>query len=196
MEIYEKIFTRLEKLHMTQLELSRRTGIATSTICDWKKKMINPQSDKLVSICKALEMSLVDLLCSDDDLDSEKRLLRYYELVSDYGKNDDCKSCVDKRKVSIIIDENGNQIVLVNDKKFKGLSKGDWREVEEYLKQYVGEYYEIACCADKIFIDTDFPDEYSNSESRLVFIILWHRKNVNPRNRKIHFIRLRFSRKY
>ena len=67
MEIYEKIFARLEELHMTQLELSRRTGIATSTICDWKKKKINPQSDKLVSICKALEMSLVDLLCDEEE---------------------------------------------------------------------------------------------------------------------------------
>ena len=37
MEIYEKIFARLEELHITQLELSRRTGIATSTICDWEK---------------------------------------------------------------------------------------------------------------------------------------------------------------
>ena len=67
MEIYEKIFARLEELHITQLELSRRTGIATSTICDWKKKKINPQSDKLVSICKALDMSLVDLLCDEED---------------------------------------------------------------------------------------------------------------------------------
>ena len=29
MNIYEKIFARLEELHMSQIELSRRTGIAT-----------------------------------------------------------------------------------------------------------------------------------------------------------------------
>lgn len=167
MEIYEKIFARIEELNITQLELSRRTGIATSTICDWKKKKINPQSDKLVSICKALEMSLVNLLCSEEVSDSEKRILRYYELIASFGQNASSNTQVYNRNISIIFDENGNQIVLVNDKKFKGLSKEDWREVEEYLKQYVGEYYEIACCADKIFIDTDFPDEYSNSESRL-----------------------------
>ena len=62
MNIYEKIFARLEELHMSQIELSRRTGIATSTISDWRKKKINPQADKLVAICKALDMSLVDLL--------------------------------------------------------------------------------------------------------------------------------------
>lgn len=67
MNIYEKIFARLEELHMSQIELSRRTGIATSTISDWRKKQINPQADKLVSICKALDMSLVDLLCDEED---------------------------------------------------------------------------------------------------------------------------------
>ena len=67
MNIYERIFDRLEELHMSQIELSRRTGIATSTISDWRKKKINPQADKLVAICKALDMSLVDLLCDEDD---------------------------------------------------------------------------------------------------------------------------------
>ena len=66
MKIYEKIFARLEELHMSQTELSRRTGIATSTISDWRKKQINPQADKLVSICKALDMSLTELLCNEE----------------------------------------------------------------------------------------------------------------------------------
>ena len=66
MNIYEKIFARLEELHMSQTELSRRTGIATSTISDWRKKQINPQADKLVSICKALDMTLMELLCDEE----------------------------------------------------------------------------------------------------------------------------------
>jgi transcriptional regulator with XRE-family HTH domain len=105
MSIYEKIFARLEELHMSQIELSRRTGIATSTISDWRKKGINPQADKLVTICKALDMSLVDLLCEEEDNTEsvssdfitdekylielfrnsdallKKRLIRYFELV-------------------------------------------------------------------------------------------------------------------
>lgn len=67
MHIYEKIFSRLEELHMSQIELSRRTGIATSTISDWRKKKINPQADKLALICKALNMSLIDLLYDEQD---------------------------------------------------------------------------------------------------------------------------------
>lgn len=66
MKIYEKIFTRLDELHMSQIELSKKTGIATSTISDWRKKKINPQADKLVAICKALDMSLINLLCDED----------------------------------------------------------------------------------------------------------------------------------
>ena len=65
-KIYKKIFTRLDELHMSQIELSKKTGIATSTISDWRKKKINPQADKLVAICKALDMSLINLLCDED----------------------------------------------------------------------------------------------------------------------------------
>ena len=102
MNIYEKIFARLEELHMSQIELSRRTSIAASTISDWRKKKINPQADKLVAICKALDMSLVDLLCDEEesnqvtqtdyildekhiievfrnsDYETKRRLLRYF----------------------------------------------------------------------------------------------------------------------
>ena len=178
MEIYEKIFARLEELHITQLELSRRTGIATSTICDWKKKKINPQSDKLVSICKALDMSLVDLLCDEEDKKNEisyadyytedavlietlmqatisqkRRMLRYYELISsieaDQSENGEIAP---KRNVFIIQDINGKNIVLINDIVFKGKRSVNWKDVIEYIKQYVGEFYTIASTDDVISI--------------------------------------------
>ena len=38
----------------------------------------------------------------------------------------------------------------------------------KYLKEYVEKFYEIAETSEKIFISTDFPDEYANSESRMV----------------------------
>ena len=38
MIISERIFCVMEQKNITQLELSRRTGIATSNISDWKKK--------------------------------------------------------------------------------------------------------------------------------------------------------------
>ena len=140
MNIYEKIFARLEELHMSQIELSRRTGIATSTNSDWRKKKINPQADKLVAICRALDMSLVDLLCDEEKLDqtiqteyilderhiievfrnsdfeTKRRLLRYFELVEIYREiNQESDSKNIKRNISVIQDTDGNNIVMIQD---------------------------------------------------------------------------------
>ena len=180
MNIYEKIFARLEELHMSQIELSRRTGIATSTISDWRKKKINPQADKLVSICKALDMSLVDLLCDetdfvsdgqhiielfmDSDLETKRRLLRYFELIEicrEINQENELKNI--KRNVSVIQDADGNNIVMINDIAFKGKRSVEWSDVEKYLRQYVGDIYRIAETEDIIYIGTDLPDEYSGS---------------------------------
>ena len=189
MNIYEKIFDRLEALHISQIELSRRTGIATSTISDWRKKKINPQADKLVSICKALDMSLVDLLCDEEesdqtiqteyildkkhivelfrnsDYETKRRLLRYFELMEicrEINKENDSK-CI-KRNVSVIQDVDGNNIVIINDIRFKGKRSVDWKDVKAYLKEYVGEFYAIAATGDVIYIGSDLPREYSGSK--------------------------------
>ena len=188
MNIYEKIFARLEELHMSQIELSRRTGIATSTISDWRKKKINPQADKLVSICKALDMSLVDLLCDEEEVKSttgsdfivdgqhiieifsesdpqtKRRLLRYFELLEiceEINRENDSKKI--KRNVSVIQDIDGNNIVMINDIVFKGKRSVEWAYAEKYLRQYVGDFYQIAETEDIIYIGTDLPDEYSGS---------------------------------
>lgn len=185
MNIYEKIFARLEELHMSQIELSRRTGIATSTISDWRKKKINPQADKLVAICKALDMSLVDLLCDEEDknntvltadyladdsilieklldspIDIKKRVLVYYEHImtksnSDFGND---------RNIFMVQDADGNNIVLINDILFKSRRSIDWDEIEQILRECIGEYYEIAETAEKVYIGTDFPDEFTHSK--------------------------------
>ncbi len=71
------------------------------------------------------------------------------------------------RNINIIVGLKGEKIVLINDIRFKGKKKEDWKEVEDYLKEYVGEFYEIAETSEKIFISSEFPDEYTGSESRL-----------------------------
>ncbi len=188
MNVYEKIFDRLAELHMSQIELSRKTGIATSTISDWRKKKINPQADKLVAICKALDMSLMDLLCDEEDKSNEV-------LTNDYKLDDQIKidsieaaSNETKRRiisylehfilkksielttgnVSIITDAEGNQIVVINDLRFKRSKKVDWNVVESYLKEYIGVCTEIFDTNDMIYIGSDFPDEYSHSKDTKV----------------------------
>ena len=71
-----------------------------------------------------------------------------------------------ERNVNVITDLNGKRFVLINDIRFKG-KREDWKAVENYLKEYVGEFYEIEENSEKIFISKDFPDEYANSESRI-----------------------------
>ncbi|MGN0316408.1 MAG: helix-turn-helix domain-containing protein [Lachnospira sp.] len=57
MTISERIFYQLDIQHMSQKEFSTKTGIATTTISDWRKKNTNPGSDKIMSICAALNIS-------------------------------------------------------------------------------------------------------------------------------------------
>ena len=188
MNIYEKIFNRLTELHMSQIELSRRTGIATSTISDWRKKKINPQADKLVAICKALDMSLVDLLCDDEDknnkvltsdylfdaqividniellpIEKKRRLLRYLEqwvLKKDVN--------LPTGNVSIIADAEGQKVVVINDLRFKRSKRVVWNVVEGYLKEYIGYCTEILDTNEMIYIGSDFPDEYAHSKDTKV----------------------------
>jgi hypothetical protein len=67
------------------------------------------------------------------------------------------------RNVNIIKDLNGNKIAVVNDIVFKGKRNVDWNDVEQYLRQYVGEFYQIADTKDVVYVGSDLPDEYANS---------------------------------
>ena len=182
-KVYEKIFARLEELSMSQSELSRRTGISTSTINDWKKKKINPQADKLVAICKALDMSLADLLGEDGaessgtDYSAEEKylvecyrrsdnyvrrhMLRYMELIDNVEPNE---MKTPQRNVAVIQDVDGNNIVFINDIIFKGKRSINWKDVREYLKNYIGDFYTIASTGDIVYIGLDLPNEYSGSK--------------------------------
>ena len=62
MIISERIFKLMEQKGVSQLELSAGTGIAQSTISDWKRKKTNPSSDKIMAICDVLDVSPFELL--------------------------------------------------------------------------------------------------------------------------------------
>ncbi len=66
--------------------------------------------------------------------------------------------------VSIIRDEQGRNIVVINDIRFKGRQGIKWDEVEKYLVQYVGESYEILETSDVVYVGSDFPSEFKGSE--------------------------------
>lgn len=70
------------------------------------------------------------------------------------------------RNINIITDVDGNKLVLINDIRFKGKRNIDWESVKLLLKEYVGTYYEIEGSSDIIYIGNDFPEEFTESESR------------------------------
>lgn len=87
MTIGEKIVKYMELQHVSQRELARKTGIAQSTISDWKNKGAVPPADKLPQICKVLNIKLSDLYDEKDDIefiiDIEDEL---YEFVIRYKR--------------------------------------------------------------------------------------------------------------
>lgn len=68
------------------------------------------------------------------------------------------------RNVSVIKDALGHNVVMINDIIFRGKRGIKWLDVEEYLRQYVGEFYTIAETNEVVYIGTDLPDEYAHSE--------------------------------
>lgn len=69
-----------------------------------------------------------------------------------------------ERNVNIIKDINRNNIVIINDIRFKGRRSVNWDDVKEYLEEFVGEFYEIADTRDIVYIGSDLPDEYTGSK--------------------------------
>lgn len=68
------------------------------------------------------------------------------------------------RNIQVIKDLDGRNIVIINDIIFKGKRHINWKEVEAYLKKYVGEFYEIAESKDIVYIGSDLPREYLHSK--------------------------------
>lgn len=62
MSISERIFQILQEKNISQKVFSEKTGIAQSTISDWKRKGTNPASDKIMLICDVLDITPYELL--------------------------------------------------------------------------------------------------------------------------------------
>lgn len=87
MTISERIFERLKQLSMTQREFAEMAGIQQSTISEWKKNKTNPSSDKILAICKALDVTPEWLLSGIDPAASRGKNQAYYvvDVTTDTG---------------------------------------------------------------------------------------------------------------
>lgn len=91
----DRIFKIMENMGISQVELSKRTGIPTSTISDWKRKGNTPTAEKISLICKALQINSDEILGTAhvDFSSSDQRVVNkgepLWELVEMYDKLDD-----------------------------------------------------------------------------------------------------------
>lgn len=67
------------------------------------------------------------------------------------------------KNVNIITDPDGIKIAIINDIRFRSRREVDWKKVEEYLKEYIEQCPIIMETSEKIYIGSDFPDEFSHS---------------------------------
>ena len=73
-------------------------------------------------------------------------------------------SIKNNRNIAVIKAPDGNNVVIINDIRFKGKRSIDWNDVKNYLKEYIGDVYTIADTKEIVYIGSDLPDEYTGSE--------------------------------
>jgi len=83
MTISERIFLRIDELGMSQKLFSERTGIAQSTISEWKKKKNNPTADKILIICDVLSVTPYWLLSGAEQKGNKGNKSDYYVISKD-----------------------------------------------------------------------------------------------------------------
>ncbi len=137
MDIARIIIELRESTGMTRKDFSNHTGIPVRTLEDWEAGRRRPP-------------------------EYIPRLLAYQ--IKFENNFTEKKKSKEKRNVSVIQDVDGNNIVIINDIRFKGKRSLNWDDVEEYLRSYVGDFYSIAESNEIVYIGADLPDEYSHSE--------------------------------
>jgi hypothetical protein len=73
-----------------------------------------------------------------------------------------------EKSVNVITEYDGKKVVIISDIRFKGKTRKEWEEVEQYLKEYIGACYEIADTAEKIYIGKEFPDEFVHGKDKTI----------------------------
>lgn len=69
--------------------------------------------------------------------------------------------------IVVALDENGHEVVVINNIIFYGKKNIPWEMVEKYLKRYVGKAVIVSESGEEIQIGADFPDEYKGSHDTM-----------------------------
>lgn len=81
--ISDRIFELLREQKMSQKEFAKRTGIAESSISDWKKKRTNSVANKILIISRVLGVSPEYLLSGAEGTGTRSRENSMYVIMKD-----------------------------------------------------------------------------------------------------------------
>ena len=105
MTISERLFRVMDKKKISIPELARMTGISRHTIFDWNKKNTNPGSDKIMAICRALDIKPEQLLTGegiDDVAEFEPITDQIYNDLMDSKLLEDYHSMQEEQKKRLL----------------------------------------------------------------------------------------------
>ena len=83
MTISDRIFEKLKERNMSQRVFAESTGITQSAISEWKIRRTNPTSEKIMIICKVLEVSPEWLLSGSGDAGERRNDIPWYVVDRD-----------------------------------------------------------------------------------------------------------------
>ena len=83
MTISDRIFEKLRQTGLTQKTFSEKTGISPSTISEWKSKKTNPTFEKIMVICKVVDVTPEWLLSGIENTGERGNNLPWYVIDKD-----------------------------------------------------------------------------------------------------------------
>ena len=83
MTISDRIFEKLKERNMSQRVFAESTGITQSAISEWKIRRTNPTSEKIMIICKVLEVSPEWWLSGSGDAGERRNDIPWYVVDRD-----------------------------------------------------------------------------------------------------------------
>ena len=97
----ERIFSLMEKNRINATELSKVTGVGTTTISAWKKGLQKPSSDAIIKIADYFNVTTDYLLTGKQTINhshlqlyknsQEEKILENLRQLNEDGKKDVCK---------------------------------------------------------------------------------------------------------
>ncbi len=81
--MYERYCKLKKEKKMSDADIHRATGIAKSTLSDWKKGEYTPKQDKLILIAECLGVSVDYLMTGEESKFSKERALLEVQITDD-----------------------------------------------------------------------------------------------------------------